>query len=235
MRRYAAVAAPHRNHTDTSTHCTEPIKHNASHPFRFFGIFIFCRPRFRRRSLINRKTIQRVNSKLQTYGRFGALVVRQFTISLLKFDLHTPFLAGLQPYNCDAAHFRHSAESQRRIEAYVWCVLSLKGDNQCGVRNRQKASCDNYCRYYPFKYLSAHSWCIFPTQRCMALGVVKLPVAQLKMRWMNAVACMREHSPFAWLHSAFMGIAFHVSCGERHTTSSQNNYLSENRTTPTFN
>lgn len=71
------------------------IKHNASHTFQFIRIFLFSLsrtlvifffllvPAVRRRSLINRKTSRRAQSKLQTYGRFDALVARQFRISLL--------------------------------------------------------------------------------------------------------------------------------------------------------
>lgn len=225
---YATVGRQARHPIEvTLTHCTKLIKHNASHTFRFFSdiyrfgsslvstfalglplyfiiLFRHIRRR-RRRSLINRKISERAQSKRRTYGRFGALVVRQFTISLLNIYLmSTDSLAvNVSNVHCTSMDRQNGKREKERVETErcTGCAVSfffvcteysmpsLEGDNQCGVRNWWKASCDNNCHYYPFKYLFLHSWCVLMPFESWRLHTNTHKLTH--MCWMDALA--RSH------------------------------------------
>lgn len=175
MRRQLSSTTLPKSHiaSTTTTHCTKLIKHNASrlslscvsiHPPNIYFLRFLLRLCHVDPSSIE-TAWQRAHSKLRTYGRFDALVARQFTISLLNLWWALTSSLCLNAA-MQTTHTSLPAQMNWRLCAVrcalcMRCVLSLEGDNQCGVRNWQKASCDNNCHYYPFKYLSVDSWCVF--------------------------------------------------------------------------
>lgn len=119
-------------------------------------LFLSCRS-LSSSSSIPHQSGRRAPNKLQTYGRFDALVVRQFTISLLNFWWE-PLVSARTATSAHRCFVVSAGDAQ--------CVLPLEGDNQCGVRNWQNASCDNNCHYYPFKYSFGLCNCIRRRRLC---------------------------------------------------------------------